>query len=291
MSQRAPDTGKPLPEEIDGASNQDVGSSEAPKETSELRRARIHRNWTLDDVVAAIQKRSPSGSSGVTTSLVSSWERGKVRTSPRYRKICCEIFGLSSEILFAHQDAETIPTGDHPVRPRTDWRLPRILRPQDEPLTPRMIRIAREAERYLVTTGSRSRAMDYLQAIEETLRLKPGLIHYRILYGEPHHHALKEHLLHLLTIRPSIERSTAQKTLHIGIVSNTVASAERFFCASEREAIILIPSFTSSENFDTGVIVGPDDAASLLKHGREAYGGSRPIETPEAIENLLVLRP
>ena len=69
---------------------------------SPLRLARRHRNWTLDRVVSEID--AYLGGSGVTASLVSAWERGTRRTSPRYRAALCAIYGQPPEVLFAHQD-------------------------------------------------------------------------------------------------------------------------------------------------------------------------------------------
>jgi transcriptional regulator with XRE-family HTH domain len=69
---------------------------------SPLRLARRHRNWTLERVVSEID--SHLGGSGVTASLLSAWERGTRRTSPRYRAALCAIYGLPPETLFAHQD-------------------------------------------------------------------------------------------------------------------------------------------------------------------------------------------
>ena len=69
---------------------------------SPLRLARRHRNWTLDRVVSEIDAHL--GGSGVTASLVSAWERGTRRTSPRYRAALCAIYGQPPETLFAYQD-------------------------------------------------------------------------------------------------------------------------------------------------------------------------------------------
>lgn len=77
---------------------------EAPTSPPEspLRLARRHRNWTLERVVSEID--SHLGGSGVTASLLSAWERGTRRTSPRYRAALCAMYDLPPETLFAHQD-------------------------------------------------------------------------------------------------------------------------------------------------------------------------------------------
>jgi alanine dehydrogenase len=63
-------------------------------EASPLRRARLARNWTLEDVVEEIDLRTPGGQSGVTPSMVSGWELGRHTTSIGHRKTLCEIYGL-----------------------------------------------------------------------------------------------------------------------------------------------------------------------------------------------------
>ena len=73
-------------------------------EASPLRRARLARNWTLEDVVEEIDLRSPGGHSGVTPSMVSGWELGRHTTSIGHRRVLCEIYAQSPDALFAHQD-------------------------------------------------------------------------------------------------------------------------------------------------------------------------------------------
>src|SRR6266702_8845914 len=74
------------------------------EESSALRRARLARNWTLEDVVEEIDLRTLGGHSGVTPSMVSGWELGRHTTSIGHRKTLCEIYGLPPDALFAHQD-------------------------------------------------------------------------------------------------------------------------------------------------------------------------------------------
>lgn len=66
---------------------------------------------------------------------------------------------------------------------------------------------------------------------------------------------------------------------------------ERFLCVSEQAAVTPIPSLTSSEAFDSGVLLGPAPAARLVDHVRQCYAASRKIETVAAIQALPVLRP
>src|ERR1700730_4526953 len=74
------------------------------EEASPLRRARLARNWTLEDVAEEIDLRTPGGHSGVTPSMVSGWELGRHTTSIGHRKTLCEIYGRRPDLLFAHQD-------------------------------------------------------------------------------------------------------------------------------------------------------------------------------------------
>ena len=73
-------------------------------ESSPLRRVRLARNWTLEDVVEEIGLRTPGRYSGVTPSMVSGWELGRHTTSIGHRKTLCDIYGQPPDVLFAHQD-------------------------------------------------------------------------------------------------------------------------------------------------------------------------------------------
>ena len=146
------------------------------------------------------------------------------------------------------------------------------------------------ARECLVVMGSRSRDPAYLGAIEVALTEHPSLVFYRVLFGPPRHQVLKDHLLALLRLRDPRDRSLGVKTLHMGMVEDTMAVPERFFCASEQMAVVPIPSLTSHEAFDCAVALGPAAAARLLDHGRQAYAAARRIETAEAVAALDVLR-
>lgn len=50
------------------------GCPAAGEEMSALRRARLARNWTPEDLVEEMDLRTAGGHSGVTTSTVSGWE-------------------------------------------------------------------------------------------------------------------------------------------------------------------------------------------------------------------------
>lgn len=54
--------------------------------------------------------------------------------------------------------------------------------------------------------------------------------------------------------------------------------------------MIPIPSLTSHEAFDCGIVLGADAAQRLLDHGRQAYAAARKVETPQEVVGLEVLR-
>lgn len=251
------------------------GHSEA--EPSPLRRARLARNWTLEDVVGAIDARAPDGHSGVTPSMVSSWELGRHTTSIGHRKTLCEIYRQRPNDLFSHQDEGLASRGS-----------PKLLTDFGE-LQKAMLATVAGASECLVATGSRSRDHDYLSAIEQALAERPGLVHYRVLFGPPRHQVLKDHLLRLLHLRDPRDRSLGIKTLHLGVVDLTDDSPERFFCASEQMAVVPIPSLTSHEAFDSGVLLAALPAQRMMDHARQAYAWARRVESVEDVINLPVL--
>lgn len=142
-----------------------------------------------------------------------------------------------------------------------------------------------EATEVLATTGSRSRDPDYLARIESALIKRPSLVHYRILYGPPRHGALKNHLLRLVDLH------RGEGAVNIGVFWDLYKDSERFICASERSAVIVLPSVTSVSNFDTAlVITNPEVVQGYVAHMRQAYLGSEALITRAMVENLEVLR-
>lgn len=244
-----------------------------------MRQARKTRNWTLEQLVEEIDLRTPGGHSGVTPSMVSGWELGRHATSIAHRTMLCDIYGQPPDVLFAHQDDEL---GLCPGSPR--------LLAGFADLQNAMLETVLGAHECLVVTGSRSRDRVYLEAIESVLAERPTLVCYRILFGPPHHQVLKDHLASLLRLRDPQDRSLGMKTLHLGVVEDTTAVPERFFCASEQMAVTPIPSLTSHEAFDSGVALGTSEAVRLLDHGRQAYAAARRVETADEVAALEVLR-
>jgi GntR family transcriptional regulator len=159
-----------------------------------------------------------------------------------------------------------------------------------EQMSAALLKVTREARECLVAVGSRSREAGYLKAIEQALDARPGLVHYRILIGQPHHQVFKDHLLRLAELGSTESRSHGPKTLFVGMLDDLTHDAERFFVASERAAVVMLPSVNSPANFDTAVVIGdPRIAQALQQHGRALYGGQL-LESVDAVKALEVLR-
>ncbi|MET9259574.1 helix-turn-helix transcriptional regulator [Amycolatopsis sp. NPDC004079] len=242
---------------------------------SPLRQARLSLPATLAQVCEKLDSRAKGGSSGVTPGMLSGWERGVRVTSIKYRKILSDFYDSPPETLFAHQDTQLT----------TPAEQPRLLVGHRD-LRDAMADVVRDARRYLAVVGSRSRDATYLEAIHNALAAEPELVHYRVLFGPPRHQVLKDHLLDLLQVRDPHDRSLGLKTLHIGIVEDDPGTPERFFCASESRAVVPIPSLTSSEAFDSGMLFEAGVSERLIDHARQLYAGARKVETAAALRSL-----
>jgi transcriptional regulator with XRE-family HTH domain len=243
--------------------------------TSPLRQARLAIPATLEQVCADLDKHDPNGSCGVTPSMLSGWERGRHTTSVKYRAMLASYYGQPPEELFAHQDAQLA----------TAEETPRLLAGHRD-LRRALISVVEQADGHLAILGSRSRDTPYLHMIENVLAERPELVHYRVLFGPPRHSELREHLLRLLELRDPADRSLGLKTLHIGIVDDDPGTPERFCCASDRAAVVPIPSLTSAEAFDSGILLGAKTAERLIDHARQCYAAARRIETSVAVQAL-----
>jgi hypothetical protein len=145
--------------------------------------------------------------------------------------------------------------------------------------------VVTSAQESLAITGSRSRDPDHLARVEAAVADRPTLIHYRVLYGPPRHAALKNHLLRLVGVR------AGAPTLHIGMVHDLLHDGERFICACESQAVVVLPSLMAPSNFDTGLhITDPSVARRLVTHVRQAYLGADALIDRAAIEHLAVVR-
>lgn len=156
-------------------------------------------------------------------------------------------------------------------------------------LLDRLLDVVRGAGQYLVTTGSRSRDPEYLASIEA--RLQGGdLTHYRVLCGPPHWSVLKAHLRRLDELRRAA-RPGGDPRILLGVVNDFRREPERFICASERKAILILPSLNGLEHFDTGLeLDGEKYGMAYVRLVQEFYASSRPIETERDVDALPVVR-
>jgi hypothetical protein len=189
---------------------------------------------------------------------------------------------LPPEVLFAHQDRD----GESDVGDLGAVEVLGVVRPHSA-LLGAMVDVVQGARQVLAIAGSRSRERAYLDAVANAVRAYPSLVHYRVLYGSPRHSALADHLRELLTIRDPGDRSEGMRTLNVGIAD--ADRPERWFVASERQAVVVLPSLTAADAFDTGVVLGPAGASGLVAHSREAFAAARRIESPLDVDGLTEL--
>jgi len=256
---------------------------------SPLRRARLQRNWTLDETIEHLDADSPEPT-GITVSMLSGWERGTSRTSLKHRKKLCRLFREPPEVLFAHQDgtgqwSPAVVEGDHD--PTLGLSTPAVVVHTVDDLRAAMLDIVASAEQDLAVCGSRSRDLDYLSAIEQTLRARPRLVHWRVLCGPPRKRFLLDHLLQLLELRNPKDRTYGVQTLNIAMVE-LGAEPERGVVANEHRALVAVPSLSGdARNFDSAVLfTAPVQAGRVVEHVRQLYAASAKFETREALLTL-----
>lgn len=166
----------------------------------------------------------------------------------------------------------------------------RLLRTPEE-LLESNIRIVASAGKILYTTGSRSRDKKYLDAIEQKLQSTPALVHYRVLFGPPHHESLRQHLLNLLQLRSPRDRTHGYKTIFLGLYDNSLKQFESFILGNENEVLVILPSLSSIEKYDTGIVfTGIDDVNGFMNFVKQLYTASKTIELATDIKTLSVLK-
>jgi hypothetical protein len=80
------------------------------------------------------------------------------------------------------------------------------------------------------------------------------------------------------------------KRLYLGVVDDVLCEPERFIVASEKSAVVVIPSLITAGNFDTGVAFrSSDEAQGFIQHVKQVYAGTRRLESVDAVEALTVV--
>lgn len=175
------------------------------------------------------------------------------------------------------------PSGPVLTVPRHGMGVPRLVRGHEE-LTDCLRSLVSDAQECLVATGSRSRDPAYLATIEEKVE-HSRVVHYRILYGPPHWPVLRSHLLRLDELRSNASVSGDPRIL-IGLVEDFRRDPECFICASERRAVLILPSLSGLAHYDTGLeLEGEEYGIGYVRLVKELYAAARPLETrPEILD-------
>lgn len=200
---------------------------------------------------------------GVSEKSVRNWEQGRHRPVPgAQRQLDAAVQRLTPQEHQRFRAAVGLPGDTGGVGLLTSF----------PDLLAAMTAIVSGAREILVTTGSRSAELSYLQAIEQALRRRPALVHYRVLFGPPRTAALRDHLLAIERLRPLDREAGGIQTLFVGVIDDVATEPERFICANEQQAILAIPSLVTLGNFDTGVILRePAAALGLVQHVKQLY--------------------
>lgn len=118
------------------------------------------------------------------------------------------------------------------------------------------IAIVAEAQDFLYVTGSRSRDMDYLNAIVRRLEEVPTLIHRRVLFGPPRTSEMRAHIEALLAIAAQAAKwVTGVERMIIGMYEDDRNfPPEAAICMNERRALIVLPSVEGNWTYNTAVV-------------------------------------
>lgn len=192
------------------------------------------------------------------------------------RELALRIERLAGPQSSTHEDAAAEPGAVSLIRSNDD-------------LVAALLDVVETAEQCLATAGSRSRDAGYLQTIERRVE-KTGITHYRVLCGPPHWSVLKDHLRRLLEIKAT-DHVGGNQRMFIGLVSDFSREPERFLCANERQAVVVLPSLNGVERYDTALgLTGAEFGMAYVRLVQELYAGARPIETEDEVAALAVVR-
>ena len=198
-------------------------------------------------------------------------------------------------------DAETVQ-GDHVTMVKPDDRshssfqllrtivlgstLPRLLRGGQEVIEANR-RVVGEAEHVIFTTGSRSRDLEYLAAIEHKLQCQPALRYYRVLMGPPLREEMIDHLERVLQIRDPSSRAEGHKTTHLAEFDALDRQPEVFLCGNEHTVVVVLPPLTGLGRYSAALIVTGLEYVNAYKDlVHELYSAGTPLEDAEAVASV-----
>jgi len=209
--------------------------------------------------------------SGVSVKIVRNIESNEnCRCTPETINALAAFFNVKTHTLIASEKTSSI----------------RILTSSKEIIEANM-HLVRASRMVLACIGSRSRDSGYLRVIEDTLQLRPELIHYRTMAHPPFKKDFQEHLLNLLKIRNPLCRTHGYKTLHIGIYDGILRQPEVSLVANETAALVILPSMFGVGEYNTGVLIEDTMIAEgYINLAKSLYQIGRPLETVKDIINL-----
>ena len=124
--------------------------------------------------------------------------------------------------------------------------------------------VVKGARKFLYVTGSRSRDMPYLDAIESQVHLRPDMAHVRLLVGEPHHEILANHIARLKELASTRQPSRGDAEITVCEYPLGGSLTERFIAVSDEKAIITLPSINNAYGYDTALILEDQGTAQQI---------------------------
>jgi hypothetical protein len=146
-------------------------------------------------------------------------------------------------------------------------------------------RLVDEAHEVLVCLGSRSREASYLDRIAAKLTHEPHVVHYRILWGPPHHDVMIPHLYRLLALQTLRESQDSAARVRVGLICDTTREPERFMVANEHEALFVLPP-QQVGGFDSAIVFRDSDVVPRLRdYVADLHNYSQRV-TPEIVQGF-----
>jgi hypothetical protein len=203
------------------------------------------------------------------------WRRG---LEDRFRAILAG--ELRAYEIEHHVDGQTmLPPDTIPVR---FLRTPTAVRREME-------RVVDEARECLICLGSRSREASYLERIAAKLTHQPQVVHYRILWGPPHHEVMIPHLYRLLGLQSLREAQDNAARIRVGLIADTLQEPERFLVANEHEALIVLPP-QQVGGFDSAIVFAEGDIVPRFRdYVTDLYNYSQRV-TADVVQGFQPIR-
>jgi hypothetical protein len=166
-----------------------------------------------------------------------------------------------------------------------------IIRGNHIRLMEKQLEIVKTAKKTLATTGSRARNQDYLKAIEHVLSEKKDLEYYRVLFGYPYNEVLRLHLINSFNIIEQFEKEKGKRYLFLGYYRDTRKESEKFICANENQALVMLPSFERLMKYDSAIVFyDNNDASRMVEYVKQLFISSMDITIRNKLEKLKVYK-